>query len=130
MATDYHHMAKCALSFDLYGEVSQSVRSLSNTEQDIDHSRHNEGAEGRIKTDQADHQSLRDTLDVCIDALDYASHPDGALMNITTAKIAHLDGNADMPSALDIGQWKTSRASGRIQYTYCPLGKLVVTMDV
>ena len=54
VATDYHHMAKWALSFDLSGEVSQSVRSLSNTEQDSDHSRHKEEAEGRIKTHQDD----------------------------------------------------------------------------
>ena len=66
VATDYHHMVKWALSFALSGEVSQSVRSLSNTEQDIQHTRHKEDAEGRIKTDQADRQSLQDTLDVCI----------------------------------------------------------------
>ena len=55
---------------------------------------------------RCDRQSLRDTLDVCIDLLNYASHPDGALMNITTGKITQLDVNADMPSSLDIGQWK------------------------
>ena len=54
VATDYHHMAKWALSFDLSGEISQRVRSLSNTEQDSDHSRHKEGAESRIKTHQDD----------------------------------------------------------------------------
>ena len=79
---------------------------------------------------RCDRQSLRDTLDVCIDQLDYAYHPDDALVNITTGKITQLDVNADIPSSLDIGQWKTSRVDGRIQYTYCPLGKLVVTMDV
>ena len=55
---------------------------------------------------RCDRQSLRDTLDVCIDLLNYASHPDGALMNITTGKITQLDVNADMPSSLDIGQWQ------------------------
>ena len=77
-------MVKWALSFALSGEVSQSIRSLSNTEQDIQHTRHKEDAEGRIKTDLADLQSLRDTLDVFIDPLEYASHPYGALMNIAT----------------------------------------------
>ena len=47
-------MVKWAFSFALSGEVSQSVRSLSNTEQDSQHTRHKEEAEGRIKTDQAD----------------------------------------------------------------------------
>ena len=51
VTTDYHHMMKWALSFALCGEVSQSVRSLSNTEQDIQHTRHKEEDEDRIKTD-------------------------------------------------------------------------------
>ena len=84
VATDYHQMVKWALRFALSGEVSQIVRSLSNAEQDIQHTRHKEEAGGRIKTDKAGRQSLRDTPDVCIDQLDYASHPDGALMNIVT----------------------------------------------
>ena len=73
VATDYHQMEKCALSFALSGEVSHSVRSLNNTKQDSHHTRHKEEAEGRIKTDQADHQSMRDTLDGCIDELECAS---------------------------------------------------------
>ena len=70
VATDYHQMVKWALSFVLSGDVSRSVRSLSNTEQDSKHTRHKEEAKGRIKTDQADRQSLRDTLDVCVDPLE------------------------------------------------------------
>ena len=52
VATDYHQMVK-TLSFAFSGGVSRSVRSLSNTEQDSQHTRHKEEAEGRIKTDQA-----------------------------------------------------------------------------
>ena len=62
VATDYHQVVKSALSFALSGEVSRSVQLLSNTEQDNQHTRHKEETEGRIKTDQADRQSLRDTL--------------------------------------------------------------------
>ena len=69
MTTDYHQMVKRALSFALSGELSRGVRFLRNTEQDSQHTRHKEEAEGRIKTDQADRQSLRDTLYVCIDLL-------------------------------------------------------------
>ena len=86
-------------------EESQSVRSLSNTEQDSDHSRHKEGAEGQIKTDQADRQSVRDTLDICFDLLVYASHPDGAVMNIVTWQIVHPDVNA--ANAVNIGHRAT-----------------------
>ena len=77
-------MKKWVLSFALSGEVSQSVRSLSNTGQDCHLTRHKEEAEGRIKAGKTDRLRLRDTLDVCLDPLDYASHPDGALMNIVT----------------------------------------------
>ena len=75
MATDYHQMVKWAISVALSGEVAQSARSLNNTEQDSQNTRHKEEAEDRIKTNQVDRQSLRDTLDVCIDPLEYASHP-------------------------------------------------------
>ena len=90
-------MVKMVLSFALSGEVSQNVQSLSNTEhiQDSHHTHHKEEVEGRIKKDQADRQCLRDTLEVCIDPLEYDSHPDGALMNIVTGQIAHSDVNAD-----------------------------------
>ena len=84
VATEYHHMEKWVLSFALSGEVSQSVRSLSNTEQDSHLTRHKEEAEDRIKAGQNDRLRLRDTLEVCIDPLDYASHPDGALVDSVT----------------------------------------------
>ena len=78
-----------------------SSHFFSNPEQDIQHTRHKEEAESRIKTDQANRQSLRDTLGVCIDPLEYASQPDGALMNIVTGQNAHPDVNAD--NAVNLG---------------------------
>ena len=103
--------------------------SLSNTEQDIQHTRHKEEAEGRIKTDQADRQSLRDTLDVCIDPLEYASQPDGALVNIVTGQSAHPDVNAD--NAVNLGHRAMENFKGGWPDSfYCLLDKLVVTMDV
>ena len=107
----------------------RSVRSLSNTEQDSQHTRHKEEAERRTKTDQADRQSLCDTLDVCIDPLKYASHPYGALMNIVTGQIAHPDVNVD--DAVSLGHRAIENFKGGWPYLfYCPLGKLVVTIDV
>lgn len=129
VATDYHQMVKWALSFALSGEVAQSVRAMSNTKQETDHTHHKEEAEGRMKTDQSDRQSLRNTLDVCINPLDHASHPDGALMNIVTGQIAHPDVNAD--KAVSLGQQAMKDfKSGWPESFYEPLGKLVVTMDV
>ena len=102
---------------------------LSNTEQDNQHTRHKEETEGRIKTDQADRQSLRDTLDVCIDLLEYVSHTDGAPMNIATRQIVHPDVNAD--NAVSLGHLAMENVkSGWPDSFYCPPGKLVVTMDV
>ena len=129
VATNYHLMVKWALSLVLSGEVSQSVRSMSNTEQDSQHTRHKEEAEGRTKTDQADRQSLRDTLDVCINLFEYASHPDGALMKIVTGQIVHPDVNAD--NAVSLGHQAMENVKGGWPVSfYCPIGKLVVTMDV
>ena len=102
---------------------------MSNTEPDSQHTRHNEEAEGRIKTDQADRQSLRDTLDVCIDPLVYVSHPDGALMNIVTGQVAHPDVNTD--NVVSLGHRTMENVKGGWSDSFCcPLGNLVVTMDV
>ena len=110
-------------------QAPSQLKKMSNTEQDSQHTRHKEEAEGRIKTDQADRQSLRDTLDVCIDLLEYASHPDGPLMNIVTRQIAHPDVNAD--NAVSLGHRAMENVkSGWPDSFYCPPGKLVVTMDV
>ena len=88
------------------------------------HTHHTEEDEGPMKTDQADRQSLRDTLDVCLDPLDYTSHPDGAPMNIVTGLIAHPDTNVDnavRPGHRTIENFK----GGRPDSLYCPLGKLI-----
>ena len=83
---------------------------------------------GRVKTDQADRQSLRDTLDVCIAPLGHASHPDGALMNIVIGPIGHPDVNAD--NAVSLGHRAMENVKGGWPDSfYCPLGKQVVTMD-
>ena len=122
-------MVKWTLSFAFSGEVSRSVRFLSNTEQDSQHIRHKEESEGRIKTDQADRQSLRDTLDVCTDLYEYASRPDGALMNIVTGQIAHPDVNAD--NAVSLGHRAMENVKGGwLDSLYCPPGKLFVTLDL
>ena len=129
VSTDYHLMVKFALSFVVSGEVWQGVRYMSNIEQDSQHTRHKEEAEGRIMTDQADRQSLRDTLDVCINLLEYATHPDGALMNIVTGQIAHPDVNAG--NTVSLGHRAMENVEGGWPDSfYCPIGKIVVTMDV
>ena len=122
-------MVKWTLSFAFSGEVSRSVRFLSNTEQDSQHIRHKEESEGRIKTDQADRQSLRDTLDVCTDLYEYASRPDGALMNIVTGQIARPDVNAD--NAVSLGHRAMENVKGGwLDSLYCPPGKLFFTLDL
>ena len=126
--TDYHHMVKWVIGFGLGGEVSQSVRSLSNTELDSQHTRHKEEAEART-TDQAARQSMRDTFHVSSEPLDYASNPDGEFMNIVTGQIAHPGVNVD--NAVGLGHRAMENAKGgRPDSLYCPLGKLDVSMDV
>ena len=129
VATDYNQMMKWALSFALCGEVSQSIRALSDNKQDQIHTHHKEEADSRIKVDNADRISLCKTLDVCVNPCDDASHPNGALMNIVTGQIAQQDVNAD--DAIYIGhQAMTDFRAGWPESFYDPLGKLVITMDV
>ena len=61
--------------------------------------------------------------------LEYASHPDGALMNIVTGQIVHSDVSAD--DSVSLGHRAMENFKGVWPDSfYCPLGKLVVTMDV
>ena len=129
IATDYDQMVKWALSFALCGELSQNVRAMSNTEQDTVHTHHKEEREGRIKADQTDRLSLRNTLEACINPLDDVSHPDGALINIVTGQIADPEVNAD--DAVSLGQRAMRDFKGGWPgYFYDPLSKLIVSMDV
>ena len=54
---------------------------------------HKEESNGSIKTDAQDHQSLRVTLQECIDPMDPDSHSDGALLNVVTGTVAPQDVN-------------------------------------
>ena len=102
---------------------------MSNTTQNTLHTHHKEEAKGRIKADQEDRLSLRNTLDVYINSFDNESYPDGALMNIMIGQIAHPDVKAD--NALALGQQATKDfKSGWPGTFYDPLGKLIVPMDV
>jgi len=132
IATDCHQMVKWALSFALTGEVAQHVLAMNNNEQHTLHrlhTHHKEETEGRIRVDKADHLSIRNTLDVCIDPLDDKSHPNGALMNIISGQIAHPGVNAD--EAVSLGQQAMNNfKDGWPGSFYDSLSKLVVTMDV
>ncbi|KAG1669737.1 hypothetical protein GQR58_017266 [Nymphon striatum] len=126
---NYNQMVKWALSFALTGEVSQHVLAMSNNRQHAIQTYHKEEAEGRIKVDNADRLSLRNTLEVCINPLDDTTHPGGVLMNIVTGQTAHPDVNAD--NAVSLGQRAMRNfKAGWPGSFYDPLGKLVVAMDV
>ena len=102
IATDCHQMVKWALSFALTAEVAQHILAMNNNEQHTLHTHHKEETEGRIRVDKADHLSIRNTLDICIDPLDDKLHPNGALMNIISGQIAQPGVNAD--EAVSLGQ--------------------------
>ena len=102
---------------------------MSNATQNNLHNHHKEEAKGRIKAYQEDRLSLRNTLDVCINPFDNESHPDGALINITTGQIVHPDMNAN--NALVLGQQAITDFKSCWPGTfYEPLSKLFVPMDV
>ena len=56
---------------------------------------HKEESPRRIKADQTDQKSIRNTLNVIINPLNDESHASGSLLNIVTGQIAHPNVNAD-----------------------------------
>ena len=99
---------------------------MSNATQNTLHAHHKKEAKGRIKADQEDRLSLRNTLDVCINPFANEYHRDGVLMNIKTGQIAHPD-----VIALALGQQAMEDFKSSWPGTfYDPLRKLIVTMDV
>ena len=105
------------------------MKPTSNIEQDAVQTHHEEEVNCRMQTDQADPQSLRTTLDMCINPLGEESHPDGALMNTVTGQIAHHVANAD--KAISPRQKAmTDFCNGWRSSFYDSLGKLVTAVDV
>ena len=66
---------------------------------------------GHIKTEAQDRQSLRVTLQECIDPMNLDSHPDGALLNIVTGAVAPQDVNIDRAVMLGQEQIETFESS-------------------
>ena len=56
----------------------------------------------RIQRDAEDRNSIRKTLETCIDPMDPDSHEDGVLLNISTGQIAQPEVNVDR--SLEIGK--------------------------
>ncbi len=128
LATNWKQMVTWALSFATCGELSRDTRAMSNERQEAVHTHHKEETRASIETYQEDRLSICRTLTMCIDPLDDASHPDGALMNIVTGEVAHPDVTAD--DALSIGQSQMAVfKSGWPVSFYDKLSKVVVTMD-
>ena len=128
LATDWNQMVVWALSFAMCGELSRDVLSMSSENTERVQTHHKEESLTRIKNDQVDRQNIRDTLNMCIDPFDEASHPDGALMNIVTGEMTHPDVTAD--EALSIGHSQmVAFKSGWPETFYNKVSMNVVTMD-
>ena len=64
--------------------------------------RHKEEDKFRIQRDPEDRNSIRKTLETCIDPMDPDSHEDGGLFNISTEQTAQPEVNVDR--SLEIGK--------------------------
>ena len=71
-------------------------------EETLPKNKNEEETHWRIKSGAMDHESLRHTLSECIDPMDPASHPAGALINIATGAIAHTSINLE--DSVTLGQ--------------------------
>ena len=88
-------------------KVMTSLDSMRNREEQAKQTHPKEEMEARIKTDTQDRKTLREKLEVCIDALNEAQHPEG-LQNIVTGKvITHPSVNADDTPTLGKSQMES-----------------------
>ena len=90
--------------------------------------RHKEEDKFRIQRDTEDKNSIRKTLETCIDPMDPDSHEDGVLLNMSTGQIAQPEVNIDC--SLEIGKkqlndFETTWPEG----FYCRLSNHVVTLE-
>ena len=88
-------------------KVMTSLDSMRNHEEQAKQTHHKEEMEARIKADTQDRKTLQEKLEVCIDALNEAQHPEG-LVNIVTGKvITHPSVNADDAPTLGKSQMES-----------------------
>ena len=82
LATDWNQMATWALSF---ATCAHDVTKTYDGQREVIHTHHKEESQVLIQNDNNDRCIIRSNLTMCIDQLNDASHPDGAL--ITGAKL-------------------------------------------
>lgn len=117
-----------ALSFATCGEVTQNLKTMTNSAENQAVYHHKEESVQRIMGDKADRDSLRRYLSKIVDPLDPSSHPGGHLMNIVSGEIAPE--NVNVHEAISKGKevikkFKESWPSG----FYQTISQPVITMD-
>ena len=72
--------------FATCGELTHDATKMNNAQREVIHTHHKE-SQARIQNDNDDRCIIHSTLTMCINPLNDASHPDGALINILTGEI-------------------------------------------
>ena len=75
------------LSFATCGELTHDVTKMNNWQREVIHTHPKEESLARIQNDNDDRCTIRSTLTMCINPLNDAWHPDGALLNIITREV-------------------------------------------
>ena len=60
---------------------------MNNVQREVIHTHHKGESQARIQNDNDDRCIIRSTLIICINPLNDALHPDGALINIITGEV-------------------------------------------
>ena len=77
-----------ALGLHICSRLEQDIISLVGKEQDISPEAHKEEMKTRIALDGPDRRSIEDKLKLCIDLLDFTSHPP-TRVNLVSGQVAH-----------------------------------------
>ena len=90
LATDWNQIATWAPSFATCGELAHDVTKTNDGKREVIHTHYKEESQARIQNYNDDRCIIRSTLTMCVDPLNDASHPDGALINIITGEVYPL----------------------------------------
>ena len=116
-----------AMSIHAINTVMADMNTIDNDEVPSQ-THHKEESKGRIKTDAADRNALKEKLGMSIDPLDPEQHPEDGLINVVTGKVVS-DPKVNVDQAIAIGTSQmNSFEEGWPASFHRPLQKKVQTM--
>ena len=83
------------LSLHICSRIEEDITNITSPEKLDGQKQHKEQLKGRITSDARDCESIRNTLDICIDSLDTGKHPE-AIKNVASGQLAAESVNVEL----------------------------------